>query len=206
MAEKKTFVVNAEALNYVKINRPDAKYDKWQVTAIVSKAEKKRIQKQFTNFKKVFKEYDPEEYLKTFKVETPLPNEDEVFAVTFEQNVSGKNKKGETISFEQPKVILDLGNGKGKEITDQNVGNGSKGLVLVIHSVSNYEGTAKDVLRLKALKVTDWVEYDGGGSSAIADEFGFEDVEELERPTSKSAADEFEQEFNDAPEDDGEDY
>lgn len=184
MSDNKSFIIDAAALNYTQVARPN-KYNKWSVDVVVSKAEKKRIQKSFPDMKKTFKEYDPEEYKAHYKQDTPLPEEDEVFVLKVDQNVSLKSSKtGKELTFEQPKVYLDLGNGKAKEITYENVGNGSVGQVLVGVRKSQMDtGASADVLDLKAIRLTKHVEYQGGSSVAAATSaFGFTEVEEQEAP------------------------
>lgn len=179
MSDKKLFTIKALALNFVQINKPN-KFQKYSVQIAVDKAEKKRITKSFPNFKKTFKEYDPEEYLERFKVETPLPDADEVFVLTLDQNVAYKNKQGQWEKFDRPKVYLDEGEGKAREITGTNVGNGSTGFVLATYRQTENEGIAIDVLNLKAVKVVDFVEYSGGESASeddVMSEFGFTEVE-----------------------------
>ena len=89
----------------------------------------------------------------------------------------------------------------GKELPPEVlIGNGSK------VDVRCFAYKNKDdmlVVQLDLMKVNELVEYEGSGGRIVDDELGVD----MERPTQKgSPADEFEQEFDDAPEDDGEDY
>lgn len=135
------------------------------------------------------KKYSNAKFMEKYKLEDeselPFPKEKKQFTIKFTQKV--EKKDGTLISDGLiPRVLISTDEGKVQDITfDTNVGNGSKGNVL-LRAVTNGYGTFS---YLSKVKVEDLVEYEGGGLSEEEKEFlGVDEVEYAEAPGRSGAA------------------
>lgn len=191
-------VIEAHAINYARIASPSAKYEtdgskptelEWKADILIDEDTEEAIKNRYPNLRKKMNPITPKKYKQQYKVDMPEGVEGpSILKLTQDVAVEYKDKKtGETklLDKPQPKVILQEGNGKGREITfDEYLGNGTKGKVQLKHRLTAYNNKPIDVLELGSILVTELVEVDvKPGQSReedVADVFGLEEVEESE--------------------------
>lgn len=198
--QKMDMVVDAKAINYARIASPTAKYMtkganplelEWKADLLIDEDTVDAIEKKYPNLRKRLSPITPKKYKATYKVDMPEGVEGpHVLKLTMPVAIEFKDKKtGEMKMMEkpQPKVLLQQGEGKAKEITfDEYLGNNSNGKVVLKHRATSYQGNAIDVLELGHIMLTHLVEVDAkpgqGGSQEddLSDVFGLEEIEESE--------------------------
>lgn len=139
----------------------------------------KQPSKKYTNAKFM------EKYKLEDKSELPFPNEKKQFTIKITQKAQ-KNDGDPINSSLIPRVFL-VEDKKGKDVTfDTNIGNGSKGSVLVRANTNDY-GAFAYLSKLK-IAIEDLVEYEGneGLSDEEKDFLGVDEVELAEAPERKA--------------------
>jgi len=217
--QTKNIVIDALAVNYARIASPSAKYEtqgkdaselEWKADILVDEDTVEKIENTYPNLRKKMNPITPKKYKQIYKVDMPEGVEGPaILKLTMPVGVAFKDKKtGEDkmMMKPQPKVLLQQGEGKAKEITfDEYIGNGSVGKVMLMHRSTAYNNKPIDVIELGSILLTSLVEVDvkpgrGGNEPDVKDAFGLDEVEESE---SKAPAPNEASPFNVAGEDDG---
>ena len=175
--------ITGATLVYIKIKDGDLKYQsqdkEYSVDAVVDKATAKAFKKEFP--KNGFKEIDTADFKEKYKIDPPLPNEDEQYVIKLATNVTAavdiKNaqqqvvlKKGAVIPFDwasRPKIYEQLDEGVA-EITfdpERIPANGSVGDIAFASSTNDF-GTFP---KLSGLLVTSLIPYEGKSGSMFGD-------------------------------------
>lgn len=163
----KLLVISDAVLYWAKVHEPAPNYDpskpdEWSVTALISKADAKSLEKMKIN--KQFKEVEEEE-------DGKYQDHIGLYSVKFTQ--PSKSSKGKDM---RPPVVL----GADGKPTTENIGNGSKGQVRLFLMEGQGPSKGKLTARLNGLYVQDLVEYveqssDIDGFDVDVDNEGFDD-------------------------------
>lgn len=160
-------------LCYAKVQSPSKKYQsevlEFSVDIVVDKATAKAFSKKYP--KQKHKEIDTSEFEEKYKIEPPFPDEEEQFIIKIKR--PGSFKDGAEVPEKYwPKVLLQEGNSAVPLERDRLVANGSKGKVSFEENTNDFGTFA----RLKAILITDLIEYKSAAGGDAAADFGLKTV------------------------------
>lgn len=154
-------------LAYVKISKPNLNTfgaepkQEYSLNVFISEKQAKEFKKRVVEGKKInktIKEIETSAFKDKYKFDPPFPDQDDQYFITITQNVNKTN--GEPLpDFLRPKSYLYVDKGEGKygtkDITDQEIGNGSFGTVRY-HQQDGINGIS---IKLDAVLVKDFIPY-----------------------------------------------
>lgn len=172
---------------YCMVDKPNACYDKdkgheWKCGIVVDEDTADTFNETYP--KQPAKKVKRTDFEATYKTAPPEGSEKNLYVITLRKNVKLAN--GESVPDKyRPRVFEQVGNKLVDVTTTKLPGNGSMGEISIDHYENDYGATA----RLRNIKITEMIEYEGTTNTyEPGDEFSDDaPAKEVKKPAAKSA-------------------